>query len=75
MTLDLFERKEQHDSERMGSSFVAAAPCQATEQESVGQGWEQAESVGQGWQRAAMHVQVINGPSTYIWHYRVETRW
>ena len=27
----------------MGSSFVAAAPCQATEQESVGQDWEQAE--------------------------------
>ena len=45
------------------------------EQESVGQGWEQAESVGQGWQQAAMHVQVINGLSTYIWHYRVETRW
>ena len=40
----------------MGSSFVAAAPCQAIEQESVGQGWEQAESVGQGWQQAAMHV-------------------
>ena len=39
MILDLFEQKEEHDSEQMGSSFVAAAPCQATEQQSVCKGW------------------------------------
>ena len=38
MALYIFEKSEEHDSEQLNNGFVAAGPCQATEQDTVGQG-------------------------------------